>query len=132
MADHILSKGFKVTTGKAYQRGLVAQLTAAWTIDIGTASSQILIGLIEEDLDQVKADTGKAVITVAVQGIARGIASAGITFGQYVTATTGGKLVAMTKAAAGAQPARAIGIAMQTVTTLNDELDVLLTPGGQF
>lgn len=132
MADHILSKGMKATTGKAYTRGQVLQMTAAWTVDVATASTQVLVGVCEEDIDQVKVDTGKAVIAVAVMGVARCIASAAITAGTPVTATTGGKIVGMTKAAAGAQPARQLGIAMAAAAANNDEIDVLLTPGGQF
>jgi hypothetical protein len=132
MADHILSKGFKVATGKAYQRGQVLQLTAAWTVDIATAATQILIGVCIEDVDQVKVDTGKVVIGADVIGITRCIASAPITAGTPVTATAGGKIVGMTKAAAGAQPARQLGIAMGAAAANNDEIDVLLTPGGQF
>jgi hypothetical protein len=131
MADHILSKGFKVTTGKAYQRGMVMQLTAFQTVDIATAGTQNIIGVCMEDLDQVKADTGKAAVGVDIMGVSRCIASAAIAVGARVTATTGGKIVTMTPAAA-FPTARCLGIAMQAATANNDEIDVLLTPGAQF
>jgi len=131
MADHILTKGFKATTGKAYIRGQVVQMTAAWTVDVATAGTQILVGVCIEDVDQVKVDTGKVIIGVDVVGITRCIASAAIVAGARVTAATGGKIVTMTAAAA-FPTVNCLGIAMGAATANNDEIDVLLTPGARF
>lgn len=124
MADHILTKGFKVTTGKAYQRGQVVKLTGAWTVDVATAATDNIIGVCTEDVDQVKVDYGKVIIGVDVIGITRCIASEAIAAGAAVTATTGGKI-----ATAPTDGQRQLGIAMGAAAADGDEIDVLLTPG---
>lgn len=128
MADHILAKGHKATTGKAYTRGQVVKLTAFQTIDVATAATDMVIGVCIEDVDQVKVDTGKVVLGVDVMGVTRCIAGAvPIAVGARVTVGAGGKITS-TIATGNTQ----VGIALGAAATINDEIDVLLTPGVKF
>lgn len=126
MANYVLSKGYKVTPGKPYLFGQAVRLVGLETIDVATSPTQLVIGVCIENLDQAKADTGKATVGVQHMGIARMIAADGtIDPGERVGATTGGRVVPV---ATGGD--FVVGIALTGSDAAGDQIDVLLTPGG--
>ena len=129
MANYVLSKGYVAvsTYNSSAAAGVLAKrfvkLTANQTIDLNVASNTRSIGVVNENVDQAKVATGKAVVNVSLQGIARVIAGGTITIGASVMSSTTG--TALAAATTGNIP---VGIALQAAV-IGDEIDVELTPG---
>ena len=86
--------------------------------DVATANTDILLGVA-----MTNAAAGE-MVTVRVLGIARVQASAAITLGDRVTATTAGQAVTTTT-----DKQTIIGRALEAATAQNDLIAVFLTPG---
>ena len=93
------------------------QLTATG-VATATAATQKIYGVHQADVDAALGET----VPVVVSGVAKVVASAPISIGAYVTATTGGKAVTTTTAG---QVVR--GIALTAATADGDLIEVLLT-----
>jgi hypothetical protein len=142
--DHILSKGFLATGSAAYVFGQLVVPVAGTVLDpnqmniAGTtwaAGALPPLGLVQENLDLVKVQTGKAYASVAFAGLAFGIAFGAIAVGAVVVpdTTTGGRLKTPTVAlSATFQGLPAVGIAMTAATTAGDIFSVFLTPGMRY
>jgi hypothetical protein len=131
MANYILDKGYVAvsTYNSSNAAGVVAKrfvkLTANQTIDLNVASNTRPVGVVQENVDQAKVATGKAVVDVRVQGIARVIAGGTIAIGgEVMSSTTGTAIAAVTAANI------VCGIALQAAVS-GDEIDVELLPGGR-
>jgi hypothetical protein len=126
-----LAKGFLMTGSSAVANGTVAKLSAASALQpaqvaLATAASDIIIGVFQEDVDAAKVTTGKATVSVLIEGIAKCVAGAAVTLGDYVTATTGGQLITTVTAAD-----RIVGIALSAAAAQGDIFDVYLTIGSK-
>lgn len=97
------------------------------TIDLATADTDIVYGVVQESMDQVKVATGKSLVDVRMMGISRVYVTtaASIVLGSRVTTSTGG---GVKLAAVGDIP---VGIAVGITGTIadGDIIEVLLTPG---
>lgn len=128
-----LDKGFTAasTYNSSNANGVQAfygvRLTASQTIDIVTASTQVAIGVVQENVDRAKVATGKAVVNVRIEGISRCVAGAAITIGAEVMFNASGQVI--TAATAGN---RVCGIALQAAGASGDQIDVLLVPAGRL
>lgn len=129
MANYVIDKGFTAlsTYNSSAAAGVVSKrfvkLTANQTIDLNVASNTRSIGVVQENVDQAKVATGKAVVGVRIMGISRVIAGGTIAIGARVMSSTTG--TALTEATTGNFP---LGIALQAAVS-GDEIDVLLCPG---
>ena len=118
--NYVLDKGF-----------LALATTPLWTaVKFGssddsvtpvTATTDLTLGIAQ--MSCAAADAGKLIIDVRILGISRCLAGGTITRGQRVKVTATGTMVAT----AGADE-NVVGIAMGSAV-LNDQFDVLLTPG---
>jgi hypothetical protein len=139
--DHVLSKGFLTTGAAAYVLGQCVVPVAGTALDpnqmviattgAGGAGATSPLGLVQENVDLVKVQTGKAYATVAIAGIAFGIAGAAIAVGAQVipSGAVAGQL--LTSGALGSTNRPLVGIALSPATTIGDIFTVLLTPGAR-
>jgi hypothetical protein len=138
--DHILAKAFLCTGASAYVFGQLVVPVAGTTLDpnqmvqatlaAGGAFAATPLGLCQENIDLVKVQTGKAYASVALAGIAFGIAGAAIAMGAAVipSGAVVGQLLTATPSAAGRPQ---VGVALTPATTIGDIFSVLLTPGAR-
>jgi hypothetical protein len=132
MANYLLDKGYVAlsTYNSSAAAGVVSKrfvkLVANQTIDLNVASNTRPVGVVMENVDAAKVATGKAVVDVRLQGIARVIAGGTITIGgEVMSSTTGTALAAVTAGNI------VVGIALQAAVS-GDEIDVELIPGGRL
>jgi hypothetical protein len=133
--NFVLDKGFKCTGSTAYTRGEVVVISGdGQTATRATSAANLagVLGVVMDTVDAEKVQTGKAQVAVRLLGIARCIAASSIAIGSRVGNTTAAKVDDITRAAAGAQPAHALGLAMTPATADGDHIDVLLTPGATY
>lgn len=97
----------------------IVKIAAERKIDTATAATAPLVG--------VQQDRGKAgeAIAVAISGICRVKAGAGLTFGQRVTSDGSGRAIATTT-----DKDNFVGIVVKGVSNANEIAEILLTPGG--
>jgi len=132
MANFVLDKGYLAssTYNTSNANGVVpfffVRLTAAQTIDICTAITQVPIGVVQEAVDRAKVALGKAVVGVRILGISRVVAGAAIAIGAEVSTSAAGKAITA------ATTARVAGIALQAAAADLDQIDVLLVPAGRL
>jgi len=127
MANEILDKSFAVATGSAVTRGTCAVfVTNDQTVTLATTAGGPVLGVYQETIDAAKIATGKAVAAVRVIGIARVKATGVIARGSRVKVTATGTVI-QTAETTGLKE-NVVGVALQTAA-VNDEIDVLLTPG---
>src|SRR5688572_29102694 len=99
MGNFVLDKGFIALSTYAssdvngVQAGRFVRLVSAQTIDRVTLATQVPIGVVMENVDAAKVATGKAVVDVRVQGIARVTAAAAIAIGAEVMSDTVGRAI---------------------------------------
>jgi hypothetical protein len=84
------------------------------------------LGVVQEDASAADVTKGR-IVDVRLMGIARVVAGAAITRGTRVGVGATGKVLPMVGTAGLVE--NVVGIAMTTVTTDLDHIDVLLTPG---
>lgn len=143
MADHILDKSFPVLT--TYNSSAVAGVVAFRCVKFAVASSTayidlqttaaagaVTVGVVQENVDQAKVATGKAVVNVRVMGVSRVVANTtpgSIVLGSKVMCgSAGGAVLAAT--AGSTVLGLVIGMSVPGGTVAaGDQLDVLLTPG---
>ena len=147
--DHVLSKAFLATVAGFTNNIILGQCVVAVDAGAGlqldpnqvalcshttgggnTAASPV--GLALENLDLIKIQTGKAYFSVAIAGIAYGIADGAILSGATVvpSTTTDGQLHSQARA----NPVAGIpqvGIALSHAAAAGDIFSVLLTPGAR-
>lgn len=134
-ANFVLDKGFLVIStynssaaaGVVWNR-LVKFGATAGTIDLNVASNTRSIGVVMENVDQVKVATGKVVADVRMMGIATVVVTTAtsLVLGSMVmSSTTGGVLLAAT---AGNFPIGMI-VGITGTVAAGDLVQVLLTPG---
>jgi hypothetical protein len=129
MANFVLDKGFHVpATGATPRFGYAVKLDTAANyqiLDI-TATTDLVLGICQETLDAAKISTGKTVVDVRILGISRCIAGVNnITRGQKLGIDTSSRVTNVTGTVG-----NIVGIALTPSTTVGDQIDVLLTPGG--
>jgi hypothetical protein len=132
--NFILDKGFRCTGSTAYAFGEVVVITGDGTT-IARDTTPGSVGpkaIVQEAIDAEKVLTGKAIINCRVLGISRVIASGAVALGARVTNDANARASAVTRAAAGAQPAPVFGQALTPAAQAGDHIDVLLTPGATF
>jgi hypothetical protein len=141
-ANMVLDKGIPVlsTYNSSAAAGVLAYRVVKWatgnTFDLATAVSTTVpyIGVVQENLDQVKIATGKPVANVRILGITKVLVTtaASIVIGDPVMPGAGGGVVH------GATTGNFIlGICVGlpeagNAVAANDLIDVLLTPGVKF
>jgi hypothetical protein len=129
-----LSKGFLAQGSTAYTQGelvihgTVEQSTARAT----SASTLVPLGVCDETIDVAKVLTTKAFVNIALMGIVRVKCGAAVARMSRITNDTSARGVAITRAAAGAQPQPCFGIALTATSNANEYFDMLLTPGGTY
>jgi hypothetical protein len=143
--NYLINKGFPIlatyngsaAAGVTRYRCVKFAVTASTQyVDLNVAATVFTVGIVQEDVDQVKVATGKAVANVAVMGISKAfIASSGTVpvLGDKVTCGAGGGIV---KAATGGTNF-SIGILIGqfvpgATVAAGDLVDVLLMPTGIF
>jgi hypothetical protein len=132
--NYVLDKGFIAQGATAYAFGeILVPGTATQTCARATTAGALnFLGVCQDSVDQTKIATGKVEVSVRLLGISRVIAGGTITTGSRVTNDTSARAVAVTRAAAGAQPAPILGIALTGTVTTGEQIDVLLTPGATY
>jgi hypothetical protein len=130
-ADHILDKSFLMTGSSAVALGTVAKVATGTTLQpaqaaLATAATDIIVGVFQENVDADKVTTGKAYVNVRMMGISHAIAGGAVAMGDYVTATTGGKMITTTTAAN-----RVVGMAMSAAAADGDIFTVFLMIGSK-
>jgi hypothetical protein len=133
-ANYGLNKGFLLDVGATFANvkfGRAAVQQSNTSVTSAGAGADVL-GLFTEDVDPVKAATGKVTVGVALTGLHRAVAGAAIARRSKLTTDSVGRVVAMTRAAAGVQPAASLGIALTPAAAAGDIIDVLLTPGATY
>jgi hypothetical protein len=135
--NYVLDKGFLAqggavayTFGEALIPGTLTQSCARSTSAV--SGTTFWLGISQETVDSTKIGTGKAFVDVRLLGISRAIAGATVTVGARLTTDTSARVVPVTRAAAGAQPAPVIGVALTGTTNVGEHIDVLLTPGASY
>ena len=130
-----LDKGYLVEGTAAIVFGTVAIAgTGEQTAVTPAATSATIVpeGIWQEDVDAERVATGKVVANVRLTGITRAVAGGVVAKGARLTHDATGRVVAVTRAAAGAQPATVLGIAKTAASAAGTHIDVLLTPGSTF
>lgn len=132
-ANHVLDKGWPVlvTYNSSNANGVTkfrcVKAAAGGTIDISATDTDVIYGIVMEDIDRAKVATDKAVANVRMLGIASVYVTtaASIVLGSKVTPSTGG---GVKLAASGDVP---LGIVVGITGTIadGDIIQVLLTPG---
>jgi hypothetical protein len=132
--NYVLAKGFLAQGSTAYGAGdLVIAGSVEQSVARATSASTLVpLGVCGEDIDVAKVLTGKAFINVNLLGIARVKCGAAVTKNSRITNDTSARGVAITRAAAGAQPQPCFGIALTATSNANEFFDMLITPGGTF
>jgi hypothetical protein len=132
--NFVLDKGFRTTGATAYAFGEIVTLsTDGTTIARDTSAGSLgAKAICYESIDSTKVATGNAIINCRVLGIARVIASGAIPLGSRLTNDVNARAVAVTRAAAGAQPVPVFGQALTAAANAGDQIDVLLTPGATY
>jgi len=134
--NYVLDKGYIATGSTAYALGeAVVQATTNFSGDSvarATSAAADVLGVCQETIDANKVATGKAVIDIRLLGITRMIAGAAVAMGDRVTNDASARAVPVARAAAGAQPARVFGRALNAATAAGQHIDVLLTPGATY
>lgn len=133
-ANMVLDKGWLVLS--TYNSSAAAGVTkfrtvkhgaTAGTIDLSVADTDVIIGVVQEDIDAAKVATGKATANVRMQGITSlyCTTAASVVLGSKVTPSTGG---GVKLAATGDVPC---GVVVGITGTLADGniIQVMLTPG---
>lgn len=147
--DHILAKAFLCTGAAAYVFGQCVVGVAGVALDpnqmiqattaAGAANAPSPLGLVQENIDLVKVQTGKAYASVAIGGIAYGIwDGVGSLIPNAVltpSATVAGRLAAIAVAASAQKPSVGLYVGDAGGTTAaaaaGDIIAVLLTPGAR-
>lgn len=115
------SKPFVSAADLSGSKYLAAKLDSNGKIDIATANTDVLMGVIEEG---AQAYSG-ASVSVQILGTAKMIAGGTISVGARVTPTTAGKVIATTTDKQGS-----VGIYIGTAAAASgDIIEVFLTPG---
>jgi high-affinity K+ transport system ATPase subunit B len=132
-ANTVLDKGILAlsTYNSSAAAGVVAFRTVKWaaggTFDLSVADTDVIIGVVQENIDQVKVATGKAVADIRLMGITTVLCTtaASIVLGSKLTPSTNG---GVKLAATGDVPC---GIAVGITGTIADGnlIQMLLTPG---
>lgn len=133
--NYVLSKGFLGEGSAAYTKGeLVVMGTAEQACARATSagSTNAFLGVVVDTVDATKVTTGKAQVTVALMGIARVVCGAAVAKGDKIENDTSARGVAITRAAAGAQPQNSIGIALTATSNAGEHFDMLITPGASY
>lgn len=139
--NYVLDKGLLATGSTAYAQGEIGVVTvgsgtmssvANSVARATTAGEDTLMVVIQEDLDTDRLGTGKAFIDCRLLGIARVLTGGAVAALDRVTNDATARAVTAGQAAAGAQPANVLGIALTTATAAGQFIDVLLTPGASF
>ena len=127
--NYLLSKGMLAQGSTAYQFGEVVVLgTVEQSVARATSAGAAgLCGIVMEDVDAARIQTGKVFIGVCYLGIHRAIAGAPITKGAKLTNDTSARVVTQAGAAGAGTPV--LGIALTAAAAAGDHIDVLLTPG---
>jgi len=132
-SNMILDKGIPVlsTYNSSAAAGVLAFRCVKWatggTIDISTADTDVIIGVVQQNIDADEVATGKAVANVRIQGVTTLLCttSASVVIGSKVTPTTSG---GVKLAATGDVPC---GVVVGVTGTIADGnlIKVELTPG---
>jgi len=123
--NFVLDKGFQTQTALT-KFFCVKYGTADQTCTAVTGTTDLVLGVVQEDATAADVTRGR-IVDVRLMGIARCVAGAAITRGARVIVGATGKVLTL---AGGTANQNVVGIAMTTVTTDLDHIDVLLTPGG--
>lgn len=140
--NYILSKGFPVlaTYNSSAAAGVTAYRAVKFAvtggkqfIDLNVAATVWSIGVVQENIDQVKVATGKTVANVAVEGITKMYANAtpgAIVLGSPIMVGNAGGAVLATGSSTNFYIGICVGLSVPGGTVAaGDLIDVLLTPG---
>lgn len=133
-ANFVLDKGFPVLS--TYNSSAAAGVTkfrfvkagsTAGTIDISVANTDIIYGVVQEDIDAAKVATGKAVADVRMLGITYVYVTTAtsIVLGSKVCPTTGGGV----QLAVTGDVSCGIVVGITGTIAAGDLIQILLTPG---
>ena len=150
-SDHVLSKAFLTTGSAAYVFGQCVVAVAGTSLDPNqmiqantttslAAFAPTPLGLVQENIDLVKVQTGKAYANVAIAGIAFGIwdgvGSLVVGANLAPSAVVSGRLAVATLAAPAGKPVVGTYIGQSGGVTAaaaaGDIITVLLTPGARY
>jgi hypothetical protein len=122
-ANFILDKGYKATA--ALTQFLAVKLSTLDTVAPIAGLTDAPLGIVQETITAGDATNGR-MADIRLMGISRAIAGGTITLGDRVKVDATGKLITV-PGVAGTND-RVVGIALEAAV-LNDQFDVLLTPG---
>jgi hypothetical protein len=133
--NYVLAKGFLATGGNvAYNRGDLVKWATGSTLQpsqvaLSAASNDAIAGVVLEDLDAAKVNTGKAYVGVQILGIAQVVWGGGtaVAIGDKLMPGASGTAKQVIKAATSANTI--VGIAMTVPAAQGDYMSMLLTPG---
>lgn len=135
MANYIgVDKGFLALS--TYNSSAAAGVTwfrfvkaggSSQVVDLNSSSSGIVLGVVQDNVDQVKVATGKAPVNVRMAGISKVVAGASLTqYTEIMSDTTGRAITAATTSN------RVQGLALQAASAAGDIIDVFLTINGRI
>lgn len=118
-SQHLVPLVANADLSAAAKQYTIVKMAANNKVDTATAATAVMVG--------VQQDRGKAgeAVAVAILGICKVKAGAGITFGQRVTADGSGRAVATTT-----DKDNYVGIVITGVSNADEIAEILLTPGG--
>jgi hypothetical protein len=132
--NYVLVKSFLATGGSvAYNRGDLVVAAAGSTLQpaqcaLSTASTDRILGVVQEDLDAAKVNTGKAYVAVMLLGVAQCVAGAALaTINTRVMPGSGGTAKQVIAAATATNIP--FGVTLGVSGAQGDYISVLLTPG---
>lgn len=141
-SNYVLDKGFPVlaTYNSSSANGVTAfrvvKLGTDGTIDLATNATATSgnIGVVQENVDQVKVATGKVIADVRVMGISKVVVQTATSLNIGVRVMCGSQGGAILAATAGSEVLGIIVGSNATAGTISagDIVDVLLTPKVQF
>lgn len=133
-ADYVVTKGWKVlstyngSSANGVQKFRAVKTATGDTIDLIAASTERVLGVVQEDIDQAKVATNKAVAAVAILGVTKmkvGATPGALVQGSRVAADVDGEAILATTSTH-----IPLGVCLTTGTiAAGDLIDVVLTPG---
>lgn len=130
--NYVLDKGYLVQGVTAIVNG---ELAVDGTVDQSAIRSGVngdVTGVFQESVDAVRVTTGKVIANVRLLGIANVLAGAAVAKGDRVKADATARAISSVQVAAGLQPAKVFGRALNAASGAGVYFTVLLTPGATY
>lgn len=134
-SHYVLNIGIPVlsTYNSSAAAGVTANRLVKWSsgkIDLNTGAAVYSVGVVQENIDQVKVATGKAIASVCIAGVCKvyvATATSVVLGAKVMAGTAGGVLLAATTA--NFVVGIVVGVGQSGTVGAGDLIDIELTPG---